>query len=76
MAFNRISRIGRWQESSSQSVAVMAPQGFVVCSGVSFSGGSSGWSWQQELFRLAYELARANRAMRLEYHHRFFSNWN
>ena len=82
MQTNRISR-HFWEESASSSVAVAAPEAFVVCQGCSSNMGvAMGWGWQQEVFRLAYELARANRAAQMQaaaaydYHHRLFSNWN
>jgi hypothetical protein len=77
MPINRISR-HQWQESAPQPVAVMAPQGFVVCPTTILSGAAAtGWTWHQEIFRIAYEVARASRAAAsADYHHRLFSNWN
>jgi hypothetical protein len=76
MSVNRIFRHRR-QESASPSVAVAAPQSFVVCSGFQAVGPASpGWTWQQEVFRIAYEAARANRAAASDYRNRLFSNWN
>jgi hypothetical protein len=39
-------------------------------------GAVSGWTWHQEIFRIAYEIARANNVSASNYLHRFFSNWN
>ena len=77
MPNNRISG-HQWQESATQPVAVMAPQGFVVCPNIPALGGLAfGWAWHQEIFRIAYEVARANRAAAsADYHRRLFSNWN
>jgi hypothetical protein len=80
MQTNRISRFS-WQETTSQPVAVMAPQGFVACPTTMLSGtAAAGWTWQQEIFCIAYAAARANhaamaRAAASDYH-RLFSNWN
>jgi hypothetical protein len=78
MPVNRISRL-RWRESTSEPAAVAAPQSFVVCPGLVAAGfASPGWTWQNELFRIAYENAQANRAAlsRSSYDDRLFSNWN
>lgn len=78
MQSNRISRY-QWQESTAPSVAVAAPESFIVCPGCMTSA-TSGWSWQQEVFRIAYEVARAKQAALARAaafdQHRLFSNWN
>jgi hypothetical protein len=80
MQTNRISP-RFWEESA--SVAVAAPEGFVICQGcMGNMVAATGWTLQQEVFRMAYEVARANREAMTravayhDYHHRFFSNWN
>jgi hypothetical protein len=83
MRVNRISRL-RWNESVSAPVAVItpqnaAPQSFIVSQCLfAGGGGNTGWTWQSEVFRIAYETALANRATasRLSYADRLFSNWN
>jgi len=62
MSINRFAR-QQWQESTSSSVAVAAPEGFVACPSCMVSGGiAQVLAWQQEIFRIAYELAKASRA--------------
>jgi hypothetical protein len=34
------------------------------------------WTLHQEIFRIAYEIARAAHATVPDYHRRLFSNWN
>jgi hypothetical protein len=83
MRINRISRL-RWHESTSEPVAIMdppnpAPQSFVVSQCLFAGGGGvAGWTWQNEVFRIAYETARADRASvsKSSYADRLFSNWN
>jgi hypothetical protein len=80
MHTNRITRF-QWQESPDPSVAIVAPEAFVVCPGSMVPAmAMAGWTWQQEVFRIAYEVARAKhaamtRAAASDYH-RLFSNWN
>jgi hypothetical protein len=55
----------------------MAPQGFVVWPGFQPSGGAfPAWTWQQEIFRIAFEIAQASRAAAYDDRYRLFSNWN
>jgi hypothetical protein len=84
MSVNRFAQ-QQWQESASQSVAVAAPEGFMVCPSCMVSGiAAQVVAWQQEIFRIAFELARAsraaaelaNRATTPAYQQRLFSNWN
>jgi hypothetical protein len=83
MRVNRISRL-RWDESTSEPAAVVAPpiaapQNFVVSQCLFAGGGGiAGWTWQNEVFRIAYENARANQeaASRSIYANRLFSIWN
>lgn len=51
------------------SVSVSVPTGFVVCSPF-----AAVQSWQQQLYRLAYEEARAR--LQVPRHHRLLSAWN
>jgi len=80
MQTNRISRF-QWQKPTESSVAVQtAPETFVVCPACMVPA-TTGWTWQQEVFRIAYEAAQANHAARehaatTTSHHRLFSNWN
>jgi hypothetical protein len=84
MSVNRFAR-QQWQKSASPSVAVAAPEGFVVCPSCMVSGfAAQAWAWHQEIFRIAYEFARASRAAAEfasrattpDYQQRLFSNWN
>lgn len=82
MPVNRFSG-HQWHESETRPVAAGTPQGFVVCPGLMVPGGAAhGWTWQQEVFRMAYEIARAREIARAslaaasDYPHRLFSNWN
>lgn len=81
MHTNRISRF-QWQDSTDQSVAVATPEAFAVCPSCMVPAmAMAGWTWQQEVFRIAYEVARANhaamtRAAATSDYHRLFSNWN
>lgn len=76
MQTNRIARF-QWQDPTESSVAVAAPEAFVACPACMMA--MMGWTWQQEVFRMAYESAQANRAARArhaDYINRLFSNWN
>lgn len=77
MLVNRFAR-QQWQESAaSPSVAVATPEGFVVCPSCMVSMiATQAWTLQQEIFRIAYELAKASRAATPDYQQRLFSNWN
>lgn len=80
MQTNRIARF-QWQDSTEPSVAVAAPEAFVVCPGCMAPAAMVGWTWQQEVFRIAYETARTKHAAMTRVaaasdYHRLFSNWN
>jgi hypothetical protein len=76
MAINRISRFS-WSEAAVEVVAAAAQPGFVVCpSAIIPVAPSPQGTWQQEVFRRAYEAARAMQTAAIPYHHRLFSNWN
>ena len=73
---NRVSRYP-WQRAAAEPAAVFAPPGFVACPGPTIPPTAAPlWMWQQEIFRRAYEAARAKQMATLPFHHRLFSNWN
>jgi hypothetical protein len=76
MGRNRVSRYTA-QQSATAPVTVMAPPGFVVCPAPIIPlAAALSWTWQQEVFRRAYEAARAKQMVTLPFYHRLFSNWN
>jgi hypothetical protein len=77
MPAHRFSRF-EWQLSRPQTATTENQPSFVTCSNMLLAAAASqGWTWQQEVFRMAYELARANQAISsADYRNRLFLNWN
>jgi hypothetical protein len=77
MPVNRISRLS-WQAQSAQQTPASTSESFVACPACAAFGYAMGmaasWVQQQELFRIAYDNAKAQFAAPSFY--RLFSNWN
>lgn len=75
MGINRIFRAPAKARPSTKPATLQAPQGFVAVPTPQATGGMANLTpWQQEIYRLAYERAKAA-ATPLHYR-RFFSVWN
>jgi hypothetical protein len=74
MPVNRISRL-QWQTKSTQQTATSVPEGFVACPACAAFGFAMGMAaaWQQEVFRIAYDNAKARFSSPFQH---LFSNWN
>ena len=74
MAINRIQSLALPKRAPSSSVAVSVPQipqGFVMCPPQLVAINA----WQQEIYRLAYQQAKAAAEIP-RYHRQLFSVWN
>ena len=75
MLVNRMREYRQIHQAMAEPATVVAPHGFVACPVYgAFGMAGEQWAWQQQIYRLAYQLAVENCVP--SHYRRLFSNWN